>query len=141
MVKWIVPIMLVAAFACERRPQDEGAGTEGAVGAEREPGQMQQPGQEQQPGQQGQQQPGQQPQGQEQAATEQDRQVMQNVHQALQDADLSETAKNVQVMAKEGRVTLTGSVASAQEMAELERIVRGVPGVREIDNQVQVGGP
>lgn len=66
---------------------------------------------------------------------------MQNVRQALQDADLSETAKNVQVMAKEGRVTLTGSVASAQEMAELERIVRGIPGVREIDNQVQVGGP
>lgn len=146
MVKWIVPIMLVAAFACERRTQEEGTGTEGAVGAEREPG-MQPPAQQQpdqqgqQPGQ-GQQQPGQQPMGQEQAASEQDRQVMQNIRQALQDADLSETAKkNVQVMAKEGRVTLTGTVASAQEMAELERIVRGVPGVREIDNQVRVGGP
>src|SRR5690606_18358808 len=102
MVKWIVPIMLVAAFACERRTQEEGTGTEGAVGAEREPG-MQPPAQQQpdqqgqQPGQ-GQQQPGQQPMGQEQAASEQDRQVMQNIRQALQDADLSETAKkNVQV--------------------------------------------
>lgn len=137
MGKWIVPIVLLAAFACERRPQDEGTGTEGAVGAERQPGagEMQQPGQ-QQPGQQ---QPGQQPQSEEQMVGEQDRQVMQNVRQALMDADLSAQAKNVQVMAKEGRVTLMGNVASAQEMAEVERIVRGVPGVREIDNQIQVG--
>lgn len=67
------------------------------------------------------------------------RELVQNVRQKLMDADLSLAAENVQVMAEGGKVTLRGTVTSAEERSQVERLARSASGVTEVDNQIEVG--
>lgn len=147
MPKWILLAALIAACGCERdRGTEERPGTEGAVGAERD-GQMQQ----QTPGTTGEQQApgtgemgGQQAPGQEQqmgVGTEADRQLTQQVRQKLKEADLPPSAQNADVNVQDGRATLRGKVGSSQESDQVEKIVSEIPGVKEVDNQLQVEAP
>jgi len=54
----------------------------------------------------------------------------------LTDADVSALDVNVDTI--DGRVTLHGTVGTAAEKAEAERIARGIDGVREVRNLLQV---
>jgi osmotically-inducible protein OsmY len=54
----------------------------------------------------------------------------------LTDADVS--ALNVNVDTVDGRVTLHGTVPTAAEKAEAEKVARGIDGVREVRNLLQV---
>lgn len=133
MSKWMALAALAAAFACDRgEGPEETTGTEGAVGAERE-------GTERDgPERQGTQREWK-AQGGPEEQSQQDRQTAQQVHQTLMDADLSDIAENIQVMASGGRVTLHGNVETPQERTEVERLTRSVPGVQEVDNQLEIG--
>jgi osmotically-inducible protein OsmY len=46
---------------------------------------------------------------------------------------------HIGVDAKDGRVTLTGTVATVEKRADAERIATRTEGVRAVDNQIQVG--
>jgi osmotically-inducible protein OsmY len=50
----------------------------------------------------------------------------------------ADSAKSIQVSASGGTVTLTGAVKSEDEKSQLESIVKTVPGVTKVDNQLQV---
>jgi outer membrane biosynthesis protein TonB len=47
---------------------------------------------------------------------------------------------DIQVTANEGDVTLTGTVATAEEKDAAVAAARGVPGVRTVDNQLTIKG-
>lgn len=54
------------------------------------------------------------------------------------DAELK--AANITVEVKEGVVTLSGALASAEQKSKAEQIVRAVGGVRAVKNQLRVSG-
>lgn len=56
----------------------------------------------------------------------------------VNDTSLSTNAHNVKVVARGGEVVLRGPVASADEKAKVEQIVRSVAGVTRVDNQLDV---
>jgi hyperosmotically inducible protein len=56
----------------------------------------------------------------------------------VDDASLSTAAKNVTLVAASGHVTLRGTVASAEEKAQVERVAAGVAGVTEVTNDITV---
>lgn len=51
-------------------------------------------------------------------------------------ADKEVSGSQISVTTNQGKVTLTGSVPAAR-IARVEQIVRGVEGVREVDNQLK----
>lgn len=75
----------------------------------------------------------------DQGESEADRSITQQVRQALMKHDrLSMDAKNVQVITKEGVVTLRGEVENASEKALLTELAQGAPGVTRVDNQLEI---
>jgi osmotically-inducible protein OsmY len=57
--------------------------------------------------------------------------------QVLAHDSLGTNADNAKIMTANGVVTLGGQVDSAEEMKTLEDIARGVPGVTQVQNQLQ----
>ncbi len=73
--------------------------------------------------------------------SEPDRILAEKVTSALQsDSTLSPSASRVQVIAdaEEGKVTLTGTVATASEKTQIESITRRVDGVRSVFNNLTI---
>jgi len=56
----------------------------------------------------------------------------------VDDESLSTAAKNVTLVAASGHVTLRGTVASAEEKAQVERVASGVAGVTQVSNDITV---
>lgn len=54
------------------------------------------------------------------------------------DPQVGAASKNVEIRANEGRVTLTGTVRSEAEKAELERKIREITDATQVDNQLRV---
>jgi len=54
------------------------------------------------------------------------------------DDDLSFNAKNIKIITVSGKVTLRGPVETPQESATIERSARDVPGVKRVENQLEV---
>jgi osmotically-inducible protein OsmY len=71
--------------------------------------------------------------------TEADRALAEKVQTALrQDPTMASAAQYVQVQAKNGEITLQGSVNTQQEKAALESKVQQVVGVSRVNNQLVV---
>ena len=70
---------------------------------------------------------------------ETDRALAQRVEDALrQNSAVAPAAQNVQVQAKNGEVTLSGSVNNEQEKANVASTAQKVAGVSKVDNQIEV---
>lgn len=83
--------------------------------------------------------PAQAPSASVQKDTETDRQLVENVRKALSDnAATATVSKDIQLSALSGTVTLRGTVASADDKSAIEKLVRAVPGVREVNDELQV---
>ncbi|MBS4167841.1 BON domain-containing protein [Parachlamydia sp. AcF125] len=75
----------------------------------------------------------------DQPESEADRTILQNIRKALVgDRDLSTYAKNIKIISVNGVVTLRGPVKSVAEKEAIERIVSRIPGVKQVDNQLEV---
>jgi len=73
------------------------------------------------------------------AMTETDRVLAQKVQDTLkQDAAVASAAQNVQIYAKNGEITLQGSVSTQQEKAAVESKAQQVAGVSRVNNQLTV---
>ena len=71
--------------------------------------------------------------------TDTDRTLAQRVEETLrQDAAMASAARNVQVHANNGQVTLMGSVSSQQEKMDLGSKAQQVTGVAQVDNKLTV---
>jgi hyperosmotically inducible periplasmic protein len=75
----------------------------------------------------------------DQKENESDLKITQHVRQAVMaDDSLSFTAKNVKIIAQNGKITLRGPVKTSQERAAIEAAARKVAGVTQVDNQIEV---
>jgi len=80
--------------------------------------------------------------GTEQGTSSSDRTTTQRIRRAiLNDDTLSYTAKNVEVLTRNGNISLRGQVISDQERWEIERITRGYAGSGKVDNYLNIKGP
>lgn len=71
-----------------------------------------------------------------------DAELRERVQRALaESSSLSYTARHVQVDVAQQNVTLRGEVRTAHERSELEQIVRKLPGIKELSNQVALINP
>ena len=72
--------------------------------------------------------------------SEADRTISQKIRGALTaDESLSTNAKNVKIISNNGMVTLRGPVKNEQEKSAVEAKTKQVPGVKNVDNQLEVG--
>ena len=70
---------------------------------------------------------------------ETDRALAQRVEDSLrQNSALASAAQNVQVQAKNGEVTLSGSVNNEQEKTNIAATAQKVAGVSKVSNQIEV---
>jgi hyperosmotically inducible protein len=75
----------------------------------------------------------------DQAESEADRTISQNIRQAITaDDSFSTNAKNVKIITNEGMVTLRGPVNSDKEKVEIEAKAKQVAGVKKVDNQLEI---
>ena len=71
--------------------------------------------------------------------SETDRALAQRVEDSLrQNSALASAAQNVQVQAKNGEVTLSGSVNNEQEKTNIAATAQKVAGVSKVNNQIEV---
>lgn len=64
--------------------------------------------------------------------------ITQDIRQALMKGEFSMDAKNIKVITRNGAVTLRGPVKSAAELERISVQVKALPGIKSIDNQLQV---
>lgn len=67
-----------------------------------------------------------------------DLKITQEIRQALMKGEFSMAAKNIKVITRNGTVTLRGPVETAAELEQISVLVKAMPGVKSIDNQLQV---
>ena len=61
-----------------------------------------------------------------------------NIRKQVVDTKMSVNAQNVKIITQDGKVTLRGPVASAEEKSRIESIARKVAGDSNIDSQIDV---
>lgn len=64
--------------------------------------------------------------------------VTQEIRQALMKGEFSMDAQNIKVITRNGKVTLRGPVKTAAELERINALVKAMPGIKSIDNQLQV---
>jgi osmotically-inducible protein OsmY len=75
----------------------------------------------------------------DQGTSSSDRSTTQRIRRALLDNnELSNTAKNVQVVTRDGNISLRGRVLTERERWEVERIARGFAGSGKVDNYLSI---
>jgi len=75
----------------------------------------------------------------EQGTSSTDRTTTARIRRAIMDDDsLSYTAKNVQIVTRNGNITLRGQVMSDKERWEIERITRGYAGSGKVENDLSI---
>lgn len=75
----------------------------------------------------------------DQSENEMDRTITQKIRQAvMEDDSLSTYGKNIKIITVNGVVTLRGPVNNERERMEIAQKTRGVAGVRNVDNQIEV---
>jgi len=68
-----------------------------------------------------------------------DRQLMAKIRKAVvDDKTLSTYGHNIKIIAKDGKVTLTGPVKSAEEKAAVERIATDAAGAGNVDSKITI---
>lgn len=77
--------------------------------------------------------------GEQSLGSSEDRAILQKVRQGvMRDTHLSALAKNVTIVCIDGIVTLRGPVKSEAERAAIEHAAKMVPGVKRVDNQLEI---
>jgi hyperosmotically inducible protein len=74
----------------------------------------------------------------DQMNNESDLKLTQEIRQALMKDEYSMDAKNIKVISRNGTVTLRGPVETAAELEKISVLVKGMPGTKSVDNQLQV---
>jgi hyperosmotically inducible periplasmic protein len=64
-----------------------------------------------------------------------------DIRQKVMDAKLSVRAQNVKIITKDGHVTLTGTVDTADEKSKIEELAKAVAGDGNVENLLEVKAP
>jgi len=74
----------------------------------------------------------------DQMENESDLKITQEIRQSLMKGEFSMDAQNIKVITRNGTVTLRGPVETAAEREKIDALVKAMPGIKSIDNQLQV---
>ena len=74
----------------------------------------------------------------DQMENESDLKITQEIRQALMKGEFSMDAQNIKVITRNGAVTLRGPVETAAELEKISALVKAMPGIKSIDNQLEV---
>ena len=75
----------------------------------------------------------------DQGNSEADRELARKIRREItKNNQLSTTAKNIKIIAAEGKVTLRGPVKTAEEKNQIASIAEKVQGASSVDNQLEV---
>ena len=75
----------------------------------------------------------------DQGNSEADRELARKIRREITgDKQLSTTAKNIKIIAADGKVTLRGPVKTAEEKSQIASIAEKVQGASSVDNQLEV---
>jgi hyperosmotically inducible periplasmic protein len=74
----------------------------------------------------------------DQMNNESDLKITQEIRQALMKGEFSMDAKNIKVITRDGTVTLRGPVETAAELEKIDALVKAMPAIKSIDNQLEV---
>ncbi|HEY8037812.1 MAG TPA: BON domain-containing protein [Methylobacter sp.] len=78
----------------------------------------------------------------DQKENESDIKITADVRKAITDREsLSVNAHNIKIITRNGAVALRGPVDSAAESTELQQIAKQTPGVKQVDNQLEIKAP
>jgi len=61
-----------------------------------------------------------------------------NIRKRVVDTKMSVNAQNVKIITQDGKVTLRGPVASADEKRQVEEIAKSVAGADKVDSQLEI---
>lgn len=64
--------------------------------------------------------------------------VTANIRKRVVDTKMSVNAQNVKIITQDGKVTLRGPVASAEEKQQIEEIAKSVAGADKVDSQLEI---
>ena len=64
--------------------------------------------------------------------------LTQAIRKAIMKQELSTNAKNIKVITQSGEVTLRGPVNSKAEVQKIVKLARAVPGIKTLNNQLEV---
>ena len=64
--------------------------------------------------------------------------ITQAIRKAIMKQELSTNAKNIKVITQAGEVTLRGPVNSKAELQKIVKLVKAVPGIKTLNNQLEV---
>lgn len=67
-----------------------------------------------------------------------DLKITQEIRQALMKGEFSMDAQNIKVITRNGTVTLRGPVKTSAELEKINALVKAMPDIKSIDNQLQV---
>lgn len=67
-----------------------------------------------------------------------DLKITQDIRQAIMKDEFSMDAENIKIITRNGMVTLRGPVKTMAELAKISAMVKAMPGIKSIDNQLQV---
>lgn len=67
-----------------------------------------------------------------------DLKITQEIRQALMKGEFSIDAQNIKVITRNGTVTLRGPVKTGAELEKINALVKAMPGIKSIDNQLQL---
>lgn len=67
-----------------------------------------------------------------------DLKITQEIRKSILNQNLSTNAKNIKIITKNGEVTLRGPVDNSTEIEKITTLANGVPGVKSVDNQLEV---
>ena len=74
----------------------------------------------------------------DQSNTKSDLDITQTIRKSVMQKSFSMDAKNIKIITRNGVVTLRGPVKSSAELDKIAALAHAVPGVKSLDNQLQV---
>lgn len=78
----------------------------------------------------------------DQIESESDINITADIRKAITDREsLSVNARNIKIITRNGVVTLRGPVNSTTESTQIQQIAKQAPGVKQVDNQLEVKAP
>lgn len=73
-----------------------------------------------------------------QSNNKEDLEITQTIRKSLMKQELSTNAKNIKVITQDGDVTLRGPVNNKAEIETITQLVKAVPGIKNLHNELEV---
>ena len=74
----------------------------------------------------------------DQSNAQSDIKITQAIRKSIMNQNFSTNAKNIKIVTQNGEVTLRGPVDNSAEIEKINALAKAVPGIKAVDNQLEV---